>query len=347
MAEPELPIDDLLRLYYWLHVTRALDDRAQDLQRAGCLPGHVTSGRGQEATAVGAAYALAVGDVLAPVDRDLGALLVRGMTPREIMAHWLQRDAPLARGRESHLHLGDMRDRLIIPATGVLGTTVPVAAGVALASRLRSERRVALAFIGDGAAVSGDVHEALTLAAALDLALVLIIENNGYALSMPATNHTRARHLADRASGYGIPGAIVDGNDVIAVLEVTARAVEAARAGRGPSLIEAQTFHVPRDDGDAPDYIARETLYYWRRQDPLDRYARYLRLIGILDDAKAQDYQAEIAGLIDDAVEYAAALPMPDPALPVELYAPEDAPTMGPPLLGVGAMTRERAALEA
>ncbi len=348
MHDLELPASDLLRLFYFLTLTRQLDDRMVRLRREGTFISNFASGRGQEATAVGPAYALEPGDILAPSHRDVGAMLVRGMTPRELVAQWLGRDTSATRGREGHLFQGDMRDRLIVPTTGIPGSALPVAAGTALGSRLRSEPRVTLAYLGDGTVTAGAVHEALTMASALDLALVCVIEHNGYAGSMPTERHSHARHLADRAMGYGIPGAVVDGNDVVAVVQATRQALQSARAGRGPYLIEALTFHVPAEEEQTPDFISREALAFWRRQDPLERLTRYLTSLEILDAARQKDYVAEIEDLLDDALAFAMALPLPAPLVDSSLcFAPDDAPPMGPPLIAIGALTRERSTIQA
>ncbi len=321
--------DDLLAMYYLMSLTRALEDAVGDLAQKRRIAGAVYSGRGLEATTVGAALALEPGDVLAPQHRDLGALLARDVTPREIMAQWLGRATALDGGRDGQAHIGEMAARRILPATGLPGLALPVAAGAALAARHAGERRVVLAFIGDGGSNTGDFHEALNLAATLDLPLICVIENNGYAGATPTSSQVHIKHLADRAAAYGMPGHVVDGNDPLAMHEVTAHAVERARAGRGPSLIEAKTFrmqgHSTTDQG---HYMPPAALDDWRQRDPLDRFSRHLENLGLLNAALVQEYAARIAQTVQDALTYAQNCPTPDPAtLTNHLFAPATATT--------------------
>ena len=324
--------NELLAIYYLMALTRTLEDAVRACAQQGQITGTVHTARGHEAITVGSAFALAKGDILASQHRDLGALLARGITPREVMAQWLLRGNALAQGRDGELHLGDMRDRMILPASGLPGIGLPVAVGMALGAKLRGEKRVTLAYIGDGGSNTGSFHEALNLAATLDLPFVCIIENNGYAHATPTSAQFRVNHLADRAAAYGIPGHVVDGNNVVEVYETTRRAIEIARAGHGPSLIEAKTFRVQgHSEADYADYVPAATLAAWQQRDPLDYFTHYLTDAGMLNEASINEYADKIAQTVQDALTYAQNSPAPDATtLTQHVYAADDALPMGP-----------------
>jgi TPP-dependent pyruvate/acetoin dehydrogenase alpha subunit len=305
--------DTLLHVYRLMRLTRAIEDRTRALYFAGEIVGGVYTGAGMEATTVGAAYALRTGDVLVPLHRDLGAHLVRGTTPREVFAQWLGRGDSPTMGRDSGLHIGDMRQRMIVPTTNVVGASLPVAAGTALAAKLRGERRVTLAFIGDGGTATGDFHEAMNLAASAWLPLVCLVEHNGYAFSTPTEAHARIPTLALRAVAYGIPGDTVDGNDVEAVYDATRAAVERARGGGGPALVEARTFRLTgHSEADPATYVPKPRLAEWARRDPLVLLERRLREKGWLDDQALRSLTEDIEREVEAAVDEARAGPPPD-----------------------------------
>ena len=237
--------EDLIKLYYCMQLTRTCEDRVRRLYLQSKLLGAVYSSRGQEGTAVASAYALEPQDVCAPLIRDLGATFTRGVDPKRIFAQWLGREGGPTHGRDGNLHFGEM-SRGVLPPVSMLGSSLPLCAGIALASVQRNENRVALAYIGDGGTNTGEFHEGLNMAAALKLPMVLIVEDNGFAYSTPTSKHVALRTFADRAAGYGIPGATVDGNDVIEVYRVTREAVDRARAGddlqRGARRLPAGTI---------------------------------------------------------------------------------------------------------
>ncbi len=309
-----LTADDLLQLYYFMQLTRSLEDRVRALYLQGKLVGAVYSSRGQEGTAVASSYALGPDDVVAPLIRDLGASMVRGISARAIIAQWLGREAGPSRGRDGNLHFGDLSRGVLSPVS-MLGATIPLCAGVALASKQRGTRQVALAYIGDGGTNTGDFHEGLNFAAALHLPLVLIVENNGYAYSTPVAAHVALQSLAERAAAYGIPSASVDGNDVIATYAATREAVERARNGEGPTLIEACTFrmrgHAEHDDA---SYVPRHLFEEWERRDPIARLAAYMQERGMLSAENRAKTEARIRAEIDDATSWVEESPMPDAA---------------------------------
>src|SRR6188508_1296521 len=229
-AAPGLTRDQLLELYYYMRLTRSLEERLVNLYRQTKVVGGLFRSLGQEADAVGSAYALRKGDILSPLIRNLGSMLVKGATPVEILKQYMARGDSPTRGRELNIHFGDT-ERGFIGQISPLGDMVPVMAGVTLTFRMRGEDRVGMVYVGDGATSTGAFHEGINLAAVQRCPLVVIIENNGYAYSTPTAKQTAARQFVDKAIGYGVPGEQADGNDVLAVYSVTKTAVDRARAG--------------------------------------------------------------------------------------------------------------------
>ncbi len=304
--------DELLNIYYFLKLTRGLEQRVITLYRQGKIVGGVYLGTGEEAIAVGSAVALEPDDVIAPTHRDLGANLLKGITPKEYMAQYLAKQTGLTRGRDGNVHFGDIT-RGIIGFISPMADLLPVAAGVGLAFKLRRERRVVAAFFGDGASSRGDFHEALNLAAVLKLPVIFICHNNQYAYSTPLSRQMAIEHVADRAKAYGMPGISVDGNDVLAVRAAVSLAAARARTGEGPSLVEGKTMrmrgHAEHDDA---SYVPPALLEEWRRRDPIDRFVAYLRDQKVLDDAAAKAIDDRIAREIEEAVLFAESSPLPD-----------------------------------
>src|SRR6266496_1303973 len=226
----------LLELYYYMRLTRTLEERLVNLYRQTKVVGGLFRSLGQEADAVGSAYALdrTRGDILSPLIRNLGSMLVQGARPLEILLQYMAKGDSMSRGRELNIHVGDL-ERGFIGQISHLGDMVPVMAGVTLSFKLRKQRRVGLVNVGDGATSTGAFHEGLNFAAVQRCPLVVIVENNGYAYSTPVAKQTAAARLVDKAAGYGIPGEQADGNDVLAVYDATKRAVDRARRGEGVS----------------------------------------------------------------------------------------------------------------
>ncbi|MFQ5865986.1 MAG: thiamine pyrophosphate-dependent dehydrogenase E1 component subunit alpha [bacterium] len=311
-----LPKAKLTDLYYYMLLNRALDDRITILYRQGKILGGAFVSRGQEATSVGSAYALQEGDVIGPMIRNAGALLVRGVSPAEFLANYLGKKTGPTQGKEGNSHFGDLKRGVLAPVS-MLGALIPVSAGAALAFKMKKQPNVALTWIGDGGASIGDFHEGLNFAAVMKLPLVLIIENNGYAYSTPVSKQSLVEDLVVRAEGYGIPGEIVDGNDVLAVYEVTKWAVERARKGGGPTLIESKTFrmkgHAEHDDA---FYVPKELFEYWEKRDPIKRYEQYLLNEKILTSKELAAIKSRVKQEIDEAQKFAeqGALPKPEEA---------------------------------
>jgi pyruvate dehydrogenase E1 component alpha subunit len=324
----DLAPDLLARMHYWMRFTRAFDDRIIALHKQGKIIGGCFSQLGHEAISVGAALALGPDDVIAPMHRDLGAYLVRGMEPRRLMAQFFGRAAGVSGGRDTNLHgCGDLRLG-IIGFVSMLPASMPVTVGVAWAFKLKGEARVAMTFFGDGSSSEGLCHEALNWAAVFQVPAVFICENNQYAYSTPLARQMRIEHIADRAAGYGFPGVVVDGNDVLAVYAAASAAVERARAGGGPTLIECKTMrmrgHAIHDN---MAYVPRALIDAWAARDPIARFERLLRERGLLDDALLADLEARIQKELDDAQAYAERCPPPDPAtVTLGVYAEEPWP---------------------
>src|SRR6266513_4332606 len=237
----DLSREQLLDLYYWMRLTRTLEERLVALYRQTKVVGGLFRSLGQEADAVGSCYALEKRDIMSPLIRNMGAMLVKGATPVEVLRQYMAKGDSPTRGRELNIHFGDT-ERGFIGQISPLGDMVPVMAGVTLTFKMRGEDRVGLVYVGDGATSTGAFHEGINFAAVQRCPLVVIVENNGYAYSTPTRRQTLAKQFIDKAIGYGIPGEQADGNDVIATYEVTRRAVDRARGGEGVSLVELMTY---------------------------------------------------------------------------------------------------------
>ena len=303
-----------LDLYYWMRLTRSLEERLVALYRQTKVVGGLFRSLGQEADAVGSAYALERRDILSPLIRNLGSMLVKGATPLEILRQYMAKGDSPTRGRELNIHFGDT-DRGFIGQISPLGDMVPVMAGVTMTFKMRRQDRVGLVYVGDGATSTGAFHEGMNFAAVQRLPLVVIVENNGYAYSTPISKQTAARQFVDKAIGYGVPGLQADGNDVLAVYDVTKQAVDHARAGGGVTLIELMTYrrkgHAEHDN---QSYVPAGEIERWAAEnDPLDRYLVVLRdQIGASDDEIAA-IDARVIAEVDAATDEAEKSPPPEP----------------------------------
>ena len=312
-TETTLKAEQLLELYRYLKLTRLVEERLVNLYRQTKVVGGVFRSLGQEATAVGSAYALQPQDFLTPLIRDLGAVLVKGIRPREIFAQYMAKAWGPSGGRDLNIHFGDMEKGFIGPISH-LGDMIPVMTGVLLAARMQKKRIVAVAYIGDGGMSTGAFHEGLNFAAVQRLPLVVIAEHNHYAYSTPTSLQTAVRDLAEKAAGYGMPAHIVDGNDVIACYEVTRQAADYARRGGGAVLIEAKTYrrkgHAEHDD---QRYVALGEIEWWEKHnDPIDRYETFLLAQRVATKDKLETIVAGVMREIDDDCAWAESSPMPD-----------------------------------
>ena len=305
-----------LELYYFMSLNRKLEERLGVLYRQNKVVGGLYSSLGQEACSVGSAYALERGDFLAPMIRNLGSLMVRGVRPLDVMAQYCARAIGPTRGKDLNVHFGWVERGLIAPIS-VVGAVIPVMAGIALEIKMKRKNAVVLTYIGDGGMSTTDFHEGMNFAGVHRLPLILIVENNGYAYSTPTSLQANLEDLAARAPGYGACGETVDGNNVLAVLDATRRARQRCLAGGGPVMIEAKTFrrkgHAEHDDA---GYVPRALRTEWEKRDPLDGYRRYLVAHGVVDsETEIQEIDAGIAAILEDAANQALAAPFPDPSI--------------------------------
>jgi TPP-dependent pyruvate/acetoin dehydrogenase alpha subunit len=311
-SETTLDAAQLLELYRWLQLTRLVEEKLVNLYRQTKVVGGVFRSLGQEATAVGTAYALARQDFIAPLIRDLGAVLVKGIRPREVFAQYMAKAWGPSEGRDLNIHFGDVGRGFIGPISH-LGDMIPVMTGVVLAARMQKSDAVALAYIGDGGMSTGAFHEGLNFAAVQKLPLVVVAEHNWYAYSTPTSKQTAVSNLADKAAGYGIPGYVVDGNDVVACYEVMRRAAEFARGGGGAVLIEAKTYrrkgHAEHDD---QRYLPAGELEIWEKRDPLERFQRHLLSNGIATPEKLEEITADARREVEEDAAWAESSPMPE-----------------------------------
>jgi len=315
--------DFLVGLYRDMVRTRALDTRVEALYKQGRLVAGCYSSRGQEGCSIGSTSALRPDDVIGPMIRNLGSMLRHGIPMSMVLRNYLGRATGPTKGRDGSSHFGSLAHNVVAPIS-MLASLIPVCAGVALAFQMRGEKRVALTWIGDGGSNVGDFHEGLNFAGVLKLPLVVILENNKYAYSTPIEYQTAAPDFACRAQGYGIASAKVDGNDVLAVHEVTREAVERAREGEGPTLIEADTMrmrgHAIHDDA---KYVPDEMFEKWEKRDPIAAFAARLRKAKLLDAAAEKAIDEEVKAELERDTEDALSQPLPDPTHEIdEVYAP-------------------------
>ncbi len=312
-TETTLTQAQMLELYRYLKLTRMVEERLVNLYRQTKIVGGVFRSLGQEATAVGTCYALEEQDFISPLIRDLGAVLVKGVRPREIFAQYMAKAWGPSEGRDLNIHFGDMSKGFVGPISH-LGDMIPVMTGIALGARMQNKNLVAVAYIGDGGMSTGAFHEGLNFAAVQRLPVIIIAEHNWYAYSTPTSKQTLVENLADKAAGYGIPGHIVDGNDVVACYEVTKKAAEFARGGGGAVLIEAKTYrrkgHAEHDD---QRYLPAGELEEWERKDPIDRYERHLISQSVATREELHEIVADVQREIDEDVDWAESSPMPEP----------------------------------
>lgn len=305
-----------LELYYFMALNRKLEERLGILYRQNKVVGGLYSSLGQEACSVGSAYALERSDFLGPMIRNLGALMVRGVKPVDVMAQYCARAIGPTRGKDLNVHFGWV-DRGLIAPISVVGALIPVMAGIALEMKMKGRSNVALTYIGDGGMSTTDFHEGMNFAGVHRLPLILIVENNGYAYSTPTSLQANVERLALRAPGYGAHGETVDGNNVLAMLDAVRRARVRCVDGGGPVMIEAVTFrrkgHAEHDDA---GYVPRELLAAWEKKDPLDAYRRFLLANGVVAAEKEiTDIDHKIAAILEAAADEALSAPFPDPSI--------------------------------
>jgi pyruvate dehydrogenase E1 component alpha subunit/2-oxoisovalerate dehydrogenase E1 component alpha subunit len=305
--------DRLLEIYYYMRLTRSLEERIVSLYRQSKIPGGVYRSLGQEAETVASACVLEKGDVCSPVIRNLGSMLVMGARPVEVLRQYQAKATGPTSGRDLHVMFSDL-PRGYLGHIAPLGVMLPVISGVALSFKMSGSNRVALAYSGDGATSTGAFHEGLNFAAVQRLPLVVLVENNGFAYSTPTRFETVVERLADKAEGYGIPGVRVDGNDALAVYEATRSAVQRARSGEGVTLIEVVTYrrsgHAEHDD---QRYQSKDDIAEWVARDPLAQYAERLLSAGWAIERDISDVDHRVTAELDQAVAECENDPSPDP----------------------------------
>ena len=306
----------LLEIDYYLRLTRTLEERLVALFRQAKVIGGLYRSLGQEGESVAAAYALDFkqGDVLQPLIRNLGAILVAGAKPADIIRQYMAKGDSPTRGRELNIHFGHPARDGFIGQISMLGDMIPVMAGIALAGRMLKKSLVTLAFIGDGGSSTGAFYEGMNFASVQKLTMVVVIEDNAYAYSTPVEKQTAARTLADKAYAFGCRGLTVDGNDVFAVYRAAKEAVEHARAGGGVTLLEVKTFRLKgHAEHDNQSYVPQEIIDEWRSKDPIERFESTLVEGSIVSEKELQSIQQRVRAEVDAATEQAERSPMPRP----------------------------------
>ena len=311
IREAGLDREDLLQIFRALLITRGIEERGHILYKQGKIPGSFYTGRGNEAAAVGVATAMAPDDVGTPLHRDMGVHVVRGVEPWRIFAQYMGRADGPARGRDGNVHMADLGLGLIAMVSH-LPAMLPVAVGCALAFKIREESRVAVGWFGEGSSSRGDAHEAMNFAAVRRLPVVFVCDNNQWAYSTPSYLSYPVEHIADRAAAYGFDGVVVDGTDVLAVYREAHRAIEKAREGGGPTLLECVTLrmegHAVHDDA---FYVPKEMFVRWAAYDPIERYRSWLYDNAGLGEDEESEITAAVKRLLNDALERADESPLP------------------------------------
>jgi TPP-dependent pyruvate/acetoin dehydrogenase alpha subunit len=305
----------LIEIYRWMLLNRRMETALENLYKQGKVVGGVYFGLGQEGCSCASAYALGKDDWMGPMIRNQGALLVRGFAPRDIMMQYMAKSGSPTRGRDTTSHFGDLENRNVVAPISMLGDLIPVLAGVALGARLQGKNIATMTWIGDGGQSTGVTYEGLNFAAVQNLGLVLIVENNLWGYSTPSDMQFRVKDLAERAVAYGIPGVIVDGTDACQVYDACHEAVERARRGEGPTLIEAKMMRMKGHAiHDAADYVPKPLFEYWRKRDPITRLEDYLvnKKKWLTTDENAK-LIADVEHRLEAEREFAVNSPMPTP----------------------------------
>jgi TPP-dependent pyruvate/acetoin dehydrogenase alpha subunit len=317
--------EHLLRMYRAMQLARTFETRLAALYRQGRIIGAVYLGTGQEAIATGVASLMDKNDIFNTVSRNLASWFYRGVEPRHVLARWLGKDVPPSHGRDLGLFLADLENFGIAPFhNGSMASWIPSGAGFALAFKMKRQPNLYVAFTGDGATSPGDFYEGLNFAAIHKLPLVVIVENNQFAYSTPIEKQMPVAKVSDRAPAFNVYSDVAFGNDLFGVIRTAGKAMEHARSGKGPALVEFLTFRV-RGHGEHDDasYVPAECRSYWEARDPLKLYLDYLKGKGGIAPTKIESVDVECAILVDEAVRYAEELPMPRPETVTDrLFAP-------------------------
>ncbi|HTM56784.1 MAG TPA: thiamine pyrophosphate-dependent dehydrogenase E1 component subunit alpha [Candidatus Udaeobacter sp.] len=310
-AAPKIPDADLLRMFRHIVRMRVLDQRMLSLQRQGRI-GFYGTAAGQEAAVTGSAYVARDSDWIFPALREMGVSLWRGTTTEEIVCQLIGNRGDVLIGRQMPCHFSDRRVN-VVAWSSVIGTQLVHAMGAAWAAQIEKKDDVMMGYMGDGASSSADFHAAANFAGVMKLPVVFFCQNNQWAISVPLSRQTASSSIAIKATAYGFPGVRVDGNDLLAVIQVTREAVDRARRGEGPTLVEAVTFRMGghSSSDDPTRYREAALVAEWERKDPLARLRTYLRSLGALKDGDEETMTAEINDEIGSAIKAAEAQPAP------------------------------------
>jgi pyruvate dehydrogenase E1 component alpha subunit/2-oxoisovalerate dehydrogenase E1 component alpha subunit len=319
-----------LELYRYLTLNRRLEERLSNLYRQNQIVGGLYSSLGQEATSVGSAYALEDGDFLAPMIRNLGSYLVRGVSAKDWVAQYTARACSPTMGKDGTAHFGSIEQGLI-GCISMLGSLIPVMAGVALVMKMKKQKNVALTYIGDGGTSTTDFHEGVNFAAVQRVPFILIMEYNYYAYSTPASLQFPTKDLIEKAPSYGVYGEIMDGNNVLAVYDATRRARQRCVEGGGPVLLEAKTFRRKgHAEHDPAEYVPKKLREEWEAKDPLDAYTRFVIDEQLATKSDLDDIDESIRREIDVAVQEVLDSPFPDKSVALQDVYHSDKQNGGP-----------------
>jgi pyruvate dehydrogenase E1 component alpha subunit len=314
-----LTTEKQLEMLRSMQIIRRFEERASDDYQAGAIYGVVHCYIGEEAVAVGICSALNRDDQIISTHRGHGHCLAKGADLNRMMAELYGRQAGYCKGKGGSMHIADFSIGML-GANGIVAGGIPIVTGAGLAAQLEGKGRVAVSFFGDGASNAGPFHESINIAATWKLPMLYVCENNLYSAGTIAAETLALSDVAARAAGYGIPGVVVDGNDVMAVYEAAEAAVNRARAGQGPTLIECKTYrwrgHTERPGQEDPR--PQDEIETWRQRDPINRFAANLMDQGVLTEEAWQKMDAEILAAIEDAVKFSEESPFPDPEAAVE-----------------------------
>jgi len=310
----ELGKDELLKLYRWMIMDRRYEEKQKEWVLGGTLKtGFYHYSVGQEATNVGPLFCLRADDLLMPTHRGYGKMWMKGIPLSLITAGMMCKATGFGAGRSGVTHTGDLQYGMLA-RPGILGASIPLAVGAALGVKMKKTDQIVMCFFGDGVASLGDCHEGMNFAGAMRLPIVFICENNFYAISTPASKAMAVQDLSVRAAGYGFPGFTVDGNDILAVVEASREAVKRAREGRGPTLIECQTYRwYGHSSGDPEGYRKAEEVEAWKKRCPLKRFEALLKEKGLITDEMTRRVVEDADRAIDESLAYAKSCPSPEP----------------------------------
>jgi len=318
----DIPNEKLIEMYQKMLEIRHFEQRVYYLFLEGLIPGTIHLYTGQEAVAVGVCSSLREDDFIVSTHRPHGHYIAKGGQMNRLMAELFGKKTGCCKGKGGSMHICDFNVGMP-PAIAIVGANVPIAAGMALAFKMKGTDQVVACFFGDGAVNQGMWHEGVNIAAVWKLPVIFVCENNFYAASTHVRKVMLVKNVVERAGAYGIPGLIVDGNDVIAVYKATCEAVERARKGEGPTLIECLTYrHGGHSRGDPATYRPKEEVEEWLKRDPIPRFKNKLVEMGILTDEQAEEIERKVLAKIEEAVKFAKESPMPDPEIGLEdIYA--------------------------